>query len=244
MRVAALYDIHANLPALEAVIAAVRRERVDSIVIGGDVVPGPMPRECLNLLRSLEIPMHCIPGNGERVTLAQREGVEATEVPEAFRDVIRWNAAQLTDEDARWIASWPKTLSLDDVLFCHASPRNDVDVFTRQTPEEKVAPLFANVEERMVVCGHTHMQYDRTIGSTRVVNAGSVGMPFQGTGAFWLMLGSEVELRRTEYDLANAAQRIRATSYPQADTFAEKNVLHPPTEEQMLAAYASVPLKL
>ena len=243
MRVAALYDIHGNLPALEAVIAAVRRERVDSIVIGGDVVPGPMPRECLNLLRSLEIPMHCIPGNGERVTLAQREGVEATEVPEAFRDVIRWNAAQLTDEDARWIASWPKTLSLDDVLFCHASPRNDVDVFTRQTPEEKVAPLFANVEERMVVCGHTHMQYDRTIGSTRVVNAGSVGMPFQGTGAFWLMLGSEVELRRTEYDLANAAQRIRATSYPQADTFAEKNVLHPPTEEQMLAAYASVPLK-
>ena len=243
MRVAALYDIHGNLPALEAVIAAVRRQRVDSIVIGGDVVPGPMPRECLNLLRSLEIPMHCIPGNGERVTLAQREGVEATEVPEAFRDVIRWNAAQLTDEDARWIASWPKTLSLDDVLFCHASPRNDVDVFTRQTPEEKVAPLFANVEERMVVGGHTHMQYDRTIGSTRVVNAGSVGMPFQGTGAFWLMLGSEVELRRTEYDLANAAQRIRATSYPQADTFAEKNVLHPPTEQQMLAAYANAPLK-
>ena len=243
MRVAALYDIHGNLPALEAVIAAVRRERVDSIVIGGDVVPGPMPRECLNLLRSLEIPMHCIPGNGERVTLAQREGVEATEVPEAFRDVIRWNAAQLTDEDARWIASWPKTLSLDDVLFCHASPRNDGDVFTRQTPEEKVAPLFANVEERMVVGGHTHMQYDRTIGSTRVVNAGSVGMPFQGTGAFWLMLGSEVELRRTEYDLANAAQRIRATSYPQADTFAEKNVLHPPTEQQMLAAYSNAPLK-
>lgn len=243
MRVAALYDIHGNLPALEAVIAAVCRERVDSIVIGGDVVPGPMPRECLDLLRSLHTPAHFIPGNGERVTLAQREGVEATEVPEAFRDVIRWNAAQLTDEDTQWIAGWPKTLSLDSALFCHASPRNDLDVFTRLTPEEKIAPLFANIRDNVVVCGHTHMQFDRMIGDKRVVNAGSVGMSFQGTGAFWLLLNPEVELRRTDYDLVDTAKRIRATRYPQADMFAEKNVLHPPTEEQMLAAYANVPLK-
>lgn len=243
MRIAALYDIHGNLPALEAVIAAVRGERVDAIVIGGDVIPGPMPRECLNLLRALQIPMHYIPGNGERVTLAQRGGFEPTEVPEAFRDVIRWNAEQLSDNDAKWIASWPKTLSLNDVLFCHASPTNDVDVFTRLTPEEKIAPLFAKVKERTVVCGHTHMQYERTIGGKRIVNAGSVGMSFQGTGAFWLLLKDEVELRRTEYDLVDAAKRIRATSYPQAESFADKNVLHPPTEEQMLAAYANVPLK-
>jgi diadenosine tetraphosphatase ApaH/serine/threonine PP2A family protein phosphatase len=225
----------------------VRRERVDAIVIGGDVVPGPMPRECLDLLRSLKIPTHFIPGNGERVTLAQRQRVEPTEVPEAFRDVIRWNAEQLTDEHARWIASWPKTLSLENVLFCHASPRNDVDVFTRQTPEEDIAPVFAAVRERTVVCGHTHMQYDRliaySVGNTRVVNAGSVGMSFQGTGAFWLILSPDVELRRTEYDLNAAAERIRATAYPQAETFAGKNVLHPPTEDQMLAAYANVPLK-
>ena len=243
MRVAALYDIHGNLPALEAVLVEVRDAKPDAIVIGGDVVPGPMPRECLELLRALEIPMHCIPGNGERVVLAQRQGMEPTEVPEAFRDVIRWNAEQLSDNDAKWIASWPRTLSLDDVLFCHASPRNDVDVFTRQTPAEKIAPLFANLGERLVVCGHTHMQYDRMVGKTRVVNAGSVGMSFQGSGAFWLSLGSVVEPRRTEYDLVDAAQRIRATSYPQAEMFAEKNVLQPPAEEQMLAAYANVALK-
>jgi predicted phosphodiesterase len=247
MRLAVLYDIHGNLPALEAVLAEVRREHVDAIVIGGDVVPGPMPRECLDLLRSLKVPTHFIPGNGERVILAQRQGIEPSEVPEAFRDVIRWNAAHLTDEDARWIASWPKTLSLENVLFCHASPRNDVDVFTRLTSEDKIAQLFANVRERMVVCGHTHMQYDRRIasstGNARVVNAGSVGMSFQGTGAFWLMFSPDVELRRTEYDLNAAAERIRATSYPQAEIFAEKNVLHPPTEEQMLAAYANVALK-
>lgn len=224
-------------------MAEVRREKPDAVVIGGDVVPGPMPRECLNLLRSLEISMHCIPGNGERVTLAQRRGVEPTEVPEAFRDVIRWNASQLTDQDEKWIASWPKMLSFRDVLFCHASPRNDVDVFTRLTPEEKIAPLFERVRERAVICGHTHMQYDRSVGNTRVVNAGSVGMSFQGPGAFWLLLGDDVELRRTEYDLVDAAKRIRATSYPQAEIFAEKNVLHPPIEEQMLAAYAQVALK-
>jgi predicted phosphodiesterase len=244
MRIGALYDIHGNLPALEAVLAELRCTQPDAIVFGGDVVPGPMPHECLHLLRSIEIPMHCIPGNGERVTLAQRKGIEPTEVPKAFREVIRWNAEQLTDDDAQWLASWPKTLSLNGTLFCHASPRNDVDVFARSTPEEKIAPLFADVRERVVVCGHTHMQFDRMIGNTRVVNAGSVGMSFQGDGAFWLMLGGSVELRRTEYDLASAAERVRATSYPQAEIFAEKNVLHPPTEEQMLAAYANVPLKL
>jgi hypothetical protein len=116
-------------------------------------------------------------------------------------------------------------------------------VFTRQTPQEKIAPLFGNIREQLVVCGHTHMQFDRMIDKTRVVNAGSVGMSFQGNGAFWLSLGSEVELRRSEYDLVDAAKRIRATSYPQAESFAEKNVLHPPTAEQMLAAYANVPLK-
>jgi predicted phosphodiesterase len=249
MRVAALYDIHGNLPALEAVLAEVLHEDIDAVVLGGDVLPGPMPRECINLLRALKVPVHCIIGNADRFTIEARRGVTLTEVPEAFHDVIRWNAGQLTDDDERWIASWPKTLSheidvLGPVLFCHASPRNDMDIFTRLTPEENVAPLFANVRERIVICGHTHMQYDRMIGHTRVVNAGSVGMSFQGPGAFWLLLGPKVELRRTEYDLEHAAGRIRSSGYPQADVFAEKNVLHPPTEEQMLAAYAKVPLNV
>jgi hypothetical protein len=69
-------------------------------------------------------------------------------------------------------------------------------------------------------------------------------MSFQGPGAFWLLLGPKVELRRTEYDLEHADGRIRSSGYPQADVFAEKNVLHPPTEEQMLAVYAKVPLKV
>jgi hypothetical protein len=81
------------------------------------------------------------------------------------------------------------------------------------------------------------MQFDRTIGTVRVVNAGSVGMPFGEAGAYWLLLGPGVELRRTRYDLAQAAERIRRTSYPQAEEFAARNVLCPPSEKQMLDAF-------
>jgi hypothetical protein len=87
------------------------------------------------------------------------------------------------------------------------------------------------------------MQFDRTIGETRVVNAGSVGMPFGAPGAYWLLLGPGVELRHTPYDLAKAAGRIRATQYPQAEAFAERNVLEPPSEEKMLEAFGRAELK-
>jgi hypothetical protein len=80
------------------------------------------------------------------------------------------------------------------------------------------------------------MQFDRTIGRTRVVNAGSIGMPFQTPGAYWLLLGPDVQLRRTEYDLPAAAGRIRRTTYPQAEEFASRNVLTPPDEATMLDA--------
>jgi len=90
-----------------------------------------------------------------------------------------------------------------------------------------------------VICGHTHMQFDRMIGSTRVVNAGSVGMPFGAPGADWLLLGPDVELRHTAYDLTAAAERIRASHYPQAEDFAARNVLQPPTEADVLPGLTS-----
>jgi predicted phosphodiesterase len=248
MRVAALYDIHGNLPSLEAVMAEVRKAKVDHIVVGGDVLPGPMPRETMDYLRSLDIPAKFISGNGDRFVLEQMHGHDPTEIPEAYWPVIKWNAEQLGNEYEQWLATRPTTISLEingmgNVLFCHASPRNDMDVFTKLTPEEKLLPLFADVKESLVVCGHTHMQFDRVVGKTRVVNAGSVGMPFQVPGAYWLLLGPSVELRRTEYDLDAAADRVRKSGYPRAAEFAEKNVLDPPAEEQMLKAYENVPLK-
>ena len=248
MRVAAIYDIHGNLPALDAVLGDIREAKVDHVVVGGDVLPGPMPRETLARLLELDIPVQFIVGNGDRVVREQMAGRESSEVPEQFREVIRWNAEQLRPEDERMLASWPKTArvqiaGLGDVLFCHATPRNDVEIFTRLTSEDRLAPVFEGVDVPVVVCGHTHMQFDRTIGAIRVVNAGSVGMPFQDPGAYWLLLGPDVQLRHTSYDLVNAAQRIRATTYPQAEDFAARNVLQPPSEASILEMFSHAELK-
>ena len=248
MRVAAIYDIHGNLPALEAVLGQVSAAKVDQVVIGGDVFPGPMPRESLRRLLALDIPVRFIRGNGDREVLARMRGEETGTVPEQFREVIRWVAAELSVEDEARIAAWPETLRLDipelgRVLFCHATPRNDTEIFTRLTPEEPLLPVFGAVGEQVVVCGHTHMQFDRMVGSMRVVNAGSTGMPFGEPGAYWLLLGPGVQLQRTPYDLEAAADQIRATKYPQADAFASQNVLRPPTENAMLEIFSRSQLK-
>jgi predicted phosphodiesterase len=241
-RVAALYDIHGNLPALEAVLQDVRRAGVDRIVVGGDVVPGPMPRETLACLLDLDLPLAFIQGNGDREVIAPTGAV-----PASFLEAMRWNAAQLRPEDQVLLASWPLTLreridGIGEVMFCHATPRNDVEIFTRQTPDEPLMPIFGALDVGFAVCGNTHMQFDRTIGSVRVVNAGSVGMPFGEPGAYWLMLGPAVELRKTPYDLDDAARRIRATKYPQAEEFASRSVLNPPSETEMLAMFAHAEL--
>ena len=243
MRVAALYDIHGNLPALEAVLEDVARARADRVVIGGDVVPGPMPRETLARLLDLELPTQFVVGNGEVAVLAEMEGKESG-VPARYREGIRWNAAQLRRCDRELLASWQNTLQMEisgvgKVLFCHATPRNPDDIFTRLTPQDRLVSIFAESNADVVVCGHTHMQFDRMIGRIRVVNAGSVGMPFGDPGAYWLLLGPEVEFHRTEYDLEVAASRIRRTHYPEAEEFAAHNVLLPPSEEKMLQAFGA-----
>ena len=241
-------DIHGNLPALDAVLEEIKSAGVERIIVGGDVLPGPMPHETIARLLALDVPVQFLHGNGDRVVRAQMNGQEPTEVPEPFRDIIRWTAAQLSREDEQLLASWPLTLrvqvqGLGDVFFCHATPRNDIEIFTRLTPEERLLPVFAGVDAPLVVCGHTHMQFDRTVGATRVVNAGSVGMPFQDPGAYWLLLGPEVQLRKTTYDLEKAAALVRQTTYPRADEFAARNILQPPTEAATLEAFKNAELK-
>jgi putative phosphoesterase len=248
MRIAAIYDIHGNLPALEAVLQEVREAGVDRIVIGGDVLPGPMPRETIACLRDLEIPTSFIRGNGDRETLAWRRAAESSAIPESYRETLRWVARQLGPEDERLLSSWPEMLRIElpdlgEVLFCHATPRNDTEIFTRSTPEDRLLSVFEGAGAPLVVCGHTHMQFDRMIGKTRVLNAGSVGMPFGEPGADWLLLGPGVELRHTPYDLEKAAERIRGTEYPQAEEFASRNVLEPPSEAEMLEIFGRVELR-
>src|SRR5213079_681689 len=259
MRVAALYDIHGNLPALEAVVQDIRQADVDQIVVGGDAVPGPMPREALRRLLDLDLPTHFIYGNGELAILVQIAGAQTGSViywgttsgarpPESIVEIYRWTAAQLQPEFEAVLASWPKTLQLEidglgQVLFCHSTPRSETEVFTPLTSEDRLLPIFQGLNAPVVVCGHTHMQFDRMIGRTRVVNAGSVGMPFGEPGAYWLLLGPDVLLRHTRYDVAKAAKRIRVTNYPEAQDFASHNVLQPPSEKEMLEVFAKAELQ-
>ena len=247
MRVAAIYDIHGNLPALEAVLRDVRDAAVDRIVVGGDVMLGPMPLESIEMLQKLDRPADFLLGNCEREVLAIRAGAETT-APAPVRAMMEWAAGQLDDGVASFLATWKTTSrlgfeSLGTVLFCHATPRSDTEIFTERTAEEVLRPLFDGLGADVVVCGHTHMQFDRRVGRTRVINAGSVGMSFQGPGAFWLLLGEEIELRRTDYDMAEAARRIKVTAYPLAAEFAEGNVLHPPSRDATLDSFARVELR-
>jgi predicted phosphodiesterase len=254
--VAALYDIHGNLPALEAVLAEVDDAHVDLVVVGGDVLPGPMPRETLATLLALDVPVRFIYGNGELAVLAQIEASDPSDakywgttsgapLPDAVKQATRWTAQQVQPAYDDEIRRWPKTQQLEigglgRVLFCHGTPRSETECFTRLTPEDRLLPLFQGLGVSLVVCGHTHMPFDRTIGGVRVVNAGSIGAPFGPPGADWALIGPDVELRHTPYDLERAAARVRATAYPQADAFAAQSILQPPSEAAMLDLFTNV----
>ncbi|HLX33567.1 MAG TPA: metallophosphoesterase family protein [Gaiellaceae bacterium] len=187
--VAALYDIHGNLPALEAVLAEIPEDA--TIVVGGDVCAGgEQPSATLARLRGLGDRVVWLRGNADRELTPGEEGLAPAEVIEESR-------SKLSEDEIAFLYSLPPTQRLGDVLYCHASPRNDVDIFTERTPAERIAFLFENLGVPVVVCGHTHMQFDRTVAGVRVVNAGSVGMPYEEEpGAYWLL---DLEHRRTPY---------------------------------------------
>jgi predicted phosphodiesterase len=196
MRVAALYDVHGNLPALEAVLAEVPDDA--AVVLGGDVAAGPFPGETVERLRGLGGRVRWLRGNADRELTPGEDG-------HAPPELIEWIRERMTVEQIAFLHGLPPTLTLDvdglgRVLFCHAVPGNDMDVFTEATPEERVAPSFEGVDADLVVVGHTHMQFDRGIAGVRVVNAGSVGMAYEDEpGAYWALLGPAVEHRRTAF---------------------------------------------
>jgi putative phosphoesterase len=194
-RVAALYDIHGNLAALEAVLADVPPDA--TIVVGGDICAGgAQPSETLERLRGLGERVRWVRGNTDRELFPGEERLAPPEFIEEAR-------SHLSEEQIAFLHELPPTQRSDGVLYCHASPRNDVDIFTERTPEERIAFLFEGLDVPTVVCGHTHMQYERRVAGIRVVNAGSVGMPYEDEpGAYWLL---DLEHRRTPYDGATPA---------------------------------------
>jgi putative phosphoesterase len=233
VRVAALNDIEGNLPALEAVLADMKREGIDAVVCGGDVVTGPFPAEVLDRLERLD-DVHFLRGNLERLVVQSAE--------EYGRD---WSQERLRLGDPRLaeIASWPLTFELEieglgRTLFCHAIPSADEAIVTRNTPDDAVVELMDDVGADVVVCGHTHMQFDRRLASgLRVVNAGSVGRPFQRpAGAYWALLGPDVELRRTDYDVQAAIDTIRSAN-ALVDDGLLADLLEPPDRDETTARF-------
>jgi putative phosphoesterase len=224
LRIAALYDIHGNLTALEAVLADVEAAGVDGVLVGGDLVSGPFPAECLDLLTALGSRVQFLRGNGDREVVSGGEGERG------------WCAGRLGPERTALVAAWPGIVraevgGLGRVLFCHATPDSDEAFITPATPEEAVAEALAGADADVVVYGHIHVQYERGL-HPRLVNPGSIGWPHEGRrGAYWAILGPDVEFRRTEYHYEAAAQRIRASGYPRAEDAAE-TLLDPPTPEE------------
>jgi putative phosphoesterase len=198
VRVAALYDIHGSLTALDAVLAEVH---ADVILVGGDTVMGPFPSETLERLRSLSGDVRFIRGNADREVYDEKPGL-------APHEAFEYARSRLSAEQLEFLRTLPLTLSIGPVLFCHATPRNDEEIFTRISPDERWAEALAGVDADVVVCGHTHVQFDRRIGDIRLVNAGSVGMPYEHEpGAYWALLdGAEVELRHTRCQAPNMSE--------------------------------------
>jgi len=236
MRVAALYDVHGNLPALDAVLAVVQAEDIDLLVFGGDVAAGPMPGETIDRLADLAGRARFVRGNADRSMV---EVFDRRREPSTFDG---WPAAQLSRAQRDFLAAFEPTVELEidglgRVCFCHAIPTADEPIVTPATPEPVLIEALASTQTGLVVAGHVHMQFNRSAGGRRWVNAGSVGMPYASQpGAYWALLGPEVHLRRTEYDVHMAAAAIRATGHPLRDDLAA-GVVRPPTEEEAIEVF-------
>lgn len=238
MRVACLFDIHGNLPALDAVLEESDVAAADLIVAGGDVAYGPMPAETLDRLAQLGKRVRFVRGNCDRHLVDAYErwaaGALATsERPSPPELTSNWAAARLSPSHRELLATFEPFVELaleglGEIALCHATPRSDEEIVTALTDEQQLLEALADNTADIVVAGHTHVQLDRRAGRHRFLNAGSVGMPYEDApGAYWLMLGPEISMRQTSYDYASAAEEIRATGYPEAEELVRECLLDP-----------------
>ena len=238
VRIAVLADIHGNAPALRAVLAQIDRDPADAIVVAGDMVGGPLVRETLELLSARQEQIRWVRGNSEREAVAVYDGAPPSDDPPGR--AAAWSAAAL---DRRWrdeLNSWPISLSLDAVRFCHGSPRRDDEILTRSTPDQILLDALGRVPERLVVGGHTHQQMVRTLpGGVTYANAGSVGMPYEGRpGAFWMMIESGAPWPcETAYDLDVAREELTRSGFSDVDDHLGESLLDPVDPDSVTAFF-------
>jgi diadenosine tetraphosphatase ApaH/serine/threonine PP2A family protein phosphatase len=213
VKVAALYDVHGMPWALEAVLAELD---ADAIVFGGDYLYGPYPRETVAAIRGLDA--YVVRGNCE--DLAEE-----------------WESSVLAPGDLEWLQALPLSVTVDGVLYCHATPDDNLPITTAATPDEVVAATFAG-HTGTIVIGHTHHQFDRTVGELRIVNAGSVGMAYEDdVAAYWTLVeDGEPRPMRTPFDVARAVRETRARRWPNAAVFVAENLLQAVSREEAIAA--------
>jgi predicted phosphodiesterase len=199
--VAALYDVEGNVPALEAVLAELERDRPDVVLFGGDLFCGAQPAEVVELARSIPTARFLL-GNADRLDEPN----------------VAYMVERLSDERRAFVAAFPEQLVVDDVLYRHGSPRSVDELVTRLTPESFLREMVADIDQRTIVIGHTHTQFDRRVDGYRIVNAGSVGAAWErSAGAYWALInGADIELRRTQYDV-DAADSALAHDHPRRE---------------------------
>lgn len=244
MRVAVLADIHGNLPALDAVLRDIAAVGVDAVVLNGDLATGPMPAETLGRLAELSDTAIWVRGNADRELVAAYDGVGNPDLPEVARRPTEYAAAQLSRHHRDLLADLPLSVAIDvtglgPVRFCHATTRSDTEIVLVDSPMDRYTAGFADTTEPTVVLGHTHMPFDRLADRRRFVNPGSVGMPYGRTGGHWALLGPDVVLRRTDYDLEAATRQINAAApdYPELAEFLATNVRTVPSDATALAIF-------
>jgi putative phosphoesterase len=231
-RVAVISDVHGNVPALRAVLGAIQESDAELVVSLGDATWGAQPEETRMLLESVGRPAIFVNGNGERALRELRAGRDGNERECWIRD--RHSEATHAFLET-FVASAVVTVAgLGAVRFCHGSPRSDIELITPETPPERMRALMEGVSETVLLSGHTHLQFDREVAGIRSVNPGSVGMPYHELrGAFWALLGPDVTLMRTEYDLDDTASAYRASGDPLTNEMIE-TLLAPPGPAEVI----------
>jgi predicted phosphodiesterase len=199
---AVLYDIHGNLPALEAVLDDVARERPDAFLLGGDYgTPSPWPRETLDVLYGLENATW-IRGNGER--WLREPPLDRPQVAETYAQLV---PGSLPEDELDRLYALPPQAERDGVLYVHGCVGRDDDSFARE-PQPDDERRIGGEHDRTIVFGHSHVQFRREgPRGTYLINPGSVGMPLdRDRRAAWAVRDDdgEFEFRRTEYDLERA----------------------------------------